>query len=136
MLNIFKECAFDCSLNAVDIKGNYKCFAFGKGAKGFSYYPKISDDIVYLNTNTNTKEVKKDIVLGAYYQGKVYLVDKEKKYFYLYSNQKKIKVNINPKEAKPIYIDKENNLVYKKDSIKIKNPIPIAEIKNNKLIKI
>jgi superfamily II DNA or RNA helicase len=136
MLNIFKECAFDCSLNAVDIKGNYKCFAFGKGAKGFSYYPKISDDIVYLNTNTNTKEVKKDIILGAYYQGKVYLVDKEKKYFYLYSNQKKIKVNINPKEAKPIYIDKENNLVYKKDSIKIKNPIPIAEIKNNKLIKI
>ena len=136
MLNIFKECAFDCSLNATNIKGNYNCFTFGKGAKGFSYYPKISDDIVYLNTNTNTKEVKRNITLGAYYQGKVYLVDKEKKYFYLYSNKTKTKVPIQAKKAKPIYIDLENNLIYDKKSIQIKNPIPIAEIKNNKLIKI
>ena len=136
MLNIFKECAFDCTLNSADIKGEYGCYNFGKNAKGFSYFPNIADDIVYLSTIENTKKVSKKLIMGAYFEGYIYLIDKENKTFYLYSDTKNKKAKIDPKKAKAIYIDTENNFVYDSKSIKTPNPIVLGKIKKNKLVKI
>lgn len=74
--------------------------------------------------------------MGAYYNGKVYLINKEKKYFYLYSNNKKTKVDVNSKKAKAIYIDTLSDMVYDAKSIKTQNPIIIGKIKNNSLVKL
>ena len=135
MLNIFKECAFDCTLNASNIKGEYSCYNFGKGATGFSYYPNISDDIIHTSVVQNTKKVSRKLVIGALYENKIYLINKEKKLFYLYSNNKNKKANINIKKAKQVYIDLNTHNVYDAKTIKTSNPIIIGKIKDNKLVK-
>jgi len=134
ILNIFKECAIDCTLNSRDIMGSYRCYSYGKNAKGFSYYPNILDDFS-LDTYENKKKVQKKLIKGAYYNGKIYLIDYNSKKFYLYGNNKKNKVNIEIKKAKPIYLDEEG-YIYDKKSIELSNPIQIAKIKNGKLIKV
>jgi superfamily II DNA or RNA helicase len=135
LLTIFKESAIDCTLNAQNIKGDYRCYNYGRKAQGFSYYPNIIDDFSLLNTVENKKKVQKKLVKAAFYEGKIYMIDLKNHKFYLYSDNKKKKVNIETKKAKPIYIDDEG-LVYDKKSIESGNPIMIAKIKNNKLIKI
>lgn len=135
MLNIFKECAFDCTLNAQNIKGDYSCFNFGKGASGFSYYPNITDDIIHTSAKENTKKVSRKLVMGALYENKIYLINKEKKIFYLYSNNKNKKANVNVKKAKQVYIDLNTHNVYDAKTIKTSNPIIIGKVKDNKLVK-
>ncbi len=135
ILNIFKETAIDCTLNSQNIKGSYRCFGFGKNASGFSYYPNISDDFSLLNTVENKKTVQKKLIKGAYYQGKIYVIDLKNKKFYLYNNNSKNKVNVDIKKAKPVYIDEEGS-VYDKKSVESGNPLIIAKVKNGKLIKV
>ena len=131
LLQILKECAFDCALNSGDIKGEYKCFNFGHDASGFSYYPTISKNIVESSTVQNKKILKKTLIRGIYYNGFVYLYDNKTKKFYLYINDKKNVVEIDTKTAKPIYIDKELNEVYSVKSVNSGNPICIGIIKKN-----
>ena len=135
ILNIFKESAIDCTLNSENIKGDYRCYNFGKNAKGFSYYPNIIDDFSLLNTVQNKKKVQKKLIKAAYYQGKIYVIDTTNKKFYLYSDKNKNKKNINIKKARPLYLNNEG-IVYDKKSVESGNPISIAKIKNNKLIKL
>ena len=135
ILDIFKECAIDCTLNSKNINNSYKCYSFGRNAEGFSYYPNIIDDFSLLNTVENKKTVKKKLLKGAYYKGKIYLIDYENKKFYLHNNKNKEKVDLNIKKAKPIYIDNEG-LIYDKKSIESNNPIVIAKMKNGKIIKV
>ena len=135
ILHLFKETAIDCSLNSGNIKGDYRCFNHGRNAKGFSYYPNIIDDFSLLNTIEDKKTVQKKLTKGIYYNNKVYLMDMKSKTFYLYSDIDKKKVNVEIKKAKPIYID-EDGLIYDKKSIETSNPIVIAKIKNNKLVKV
>ena len=138
MLLVLKECAFDCVLNSANINGDYKCFSFGSGAKGFSYYPYISDDIIMSNTIENTKKVERKLVRGIFYDKKVYLFNSVKKEFYLYNdnNSKTIKIDLKETKAKPLLIDINTNLVYDVNSIKTNNPIIIGKISNNKLVKV
>ena len=135
ILDIFKECAIDCTLNSKNINNSYKCYSFGRNAEGFSYYPNIIDDFSLLNTVENKKTVKKKLLKGAYYKGKIYLIDYENKKFYLYNDKKKDKINIEIKKAKPIYID-DDGLIYDKKSIESNNPIVIAKMKNGKIVKV
>ena len=53
----------------------------------------------------------------------------------MYGNNKKNKINIEIKKAKPVYLDEEG-FIYDKKSIELSNPIQIARIKNGKLIKV
>ena len=135
ILNIFKECAIDCTLNSQNIKGDYRCYNYGRNAHGFSYYPNIIDDFSLLDTVENKKKIQKKLIKAAYFESKIYLIDIKSKKFYLYSDNNKKKVNIDIKKAKPIYIDKDG-LVYDKKSIESGEPIILAKIKNNKLIKV
>ena len=135
ILNIFKECAIDCTLNSQNIKGSYRCYNFGKHASGFSYYPNIVDDFSLLNTIENKKTVQKKLVKGIYYNKKIYIMNSTNKSFYLFNNEKKEKANIDLKKAKAIYIDEEGN-IYDKKSVESNNPLVIAKVKNGKLSKV
>ena len=131
---ILKECAFDCVLNAPDIKGEYKCFTFGSDAHGFSYVPNISKDIVESYAIANTKTVKRTLTRGIYYDGYVYLYEPKKKLFYLYHDTKKSSVMIDPKKSKSIYIDKDLNEAYDTKSVDAGNPIRKGYIKEDSLL--
>ena len=135
ILNIFKECAIDCTLNSEDIKGSYRCYNFGKHASGFSYYPNIVDDFSLLNTVQNKKTVQKKLKKAVYYQKKIYLIDEKKKSFYLINNKKKEEVKIETKDIRPIYMD-DDGYIYDIKSVKANNPIIIGLFKNGKISKV
>jgi superfamily II DNA or RNA helicase len=137
LLTTFKECAFDCVLNAPDINGDYNCFSFGKDASGVSYYPSISKDIIEFPSSTeNRKIVKITFTKGIIYQdGKVYLYDNKDKKFYLYHDEDKTSVMIDLKKAKSIFIDKMTDIIY--DPKSVEQSIVIGKInKDSKFRKI
>jgi superfamily II DNA or RNA helicase len=138
LLQILKECSFDCYLNSEEIKGNYSCYNFGKGAEGFSYYPNISKDIIESYTTNNTKIVKKTYTKGILDEkGFVYLYNPTKKIYYLYSdkNQESKILNIKLKK-KPIIIDKNTNEIFNAKSLNNSVKIPFGYItKNSKFSK-
>ena len=137
LLLILKECAFDCVLNSANINGDYPCFSFGKGAKGFSYYPEIGEDII-MSGSKNSKKVERKLVRGLYYNKQVYLFNPEKKEFYLFNSNKSNSVKIDLEKVKTVllYIDVDEKLVYDAKSVQQNNPIVIGKIKNNKIVKV
>jgi superfamily II DNA or RNA helicase len=136
LLQIFKECSFDCVLNAFDVKPDYKCFSFGKDAEGFSYYPEISKDIIETHVVKNRETKKRTLSEGFWFDGKVYLINTKNKTFYLYSNKNKNPIDIDLKRVKKLYIDKSTSEVFDAKSISAGNPLQIGYIdKNNKLVK-
>ena len=136
LIQILKECSFDCVLNSANVKKEYSCFNFGSGADGFSYHPNISKDIIESYTVANKKTVQKTLTKAYVHEGTVYLVDVQKKIFYLYHDTKKMPHNIDTKKINIIYIDKSNDEVYDKKSVNVGNPIKIGFINaDNKLKK-
>jgi len=123
---ILKECAVDCLLNSQDIKGKFNCFSFGKGAKGFSYYPNISKDLVETYAIQNKKTVQKTLTRAVYFNKYIYLFDVKKKIFYLYHDEKKNSVEIDPKKSKAFYVDKESNEVLDMKSVDAGSPIRVG----------
>jgi hypothetical protein len=125
LIQILKECSFDCVLNAPDIKGSYNCFSFGKDAKGFSYYPDISKDIIQSHFTENKKTIKRQFTKAIYYDKKVYLIDPKKKQpFYLYTNKNKTPVILsnNKGKPKPIYVDTKTDEVFQVKSVNNGSP--------------
>ena len=53
LLELLKETSIDCVLNKAEIKGDYKCFTYGKDAKGLATIPDIR-----ANRGLNTKTTK------------------------------------------------------------------------------
>ena len=136
LLQIFKECSFDCVLNAFDVKPDYKCFSFGKDASGFSYYPEISKDIIETHVVKNRETKKRTLTEAFWFEGKVYLLDAKNKIFYLYNDKKKNSVDIDLKKVKKLYIDKNNNEVFDTKSVNAGNPLLLGYVdKGNKLVK-
>ena len=131
LIQILKECSFDCVLNAPDIKGSYNCFSFGKDASGISYYPNISKDIIESHVLQNKKKVERTLTKGIYCEGNIYLYDIKKKIFYLYNDEKKTSVNIELKKAKSIYIDKKSNEIFDTKSVNAGNPVRLGFITSN-----
>ena len=131
LIQILKECSFDCVLNAPDIKGSYNCFSFGKDASGISYYPNISKDIIESHVVQNKKKVERTLTKGIYYEGTIYLYDVKKKIFYIYNDKKKTSVNIEIKKAKSIYIDKKSNEIFDTKSVNAGNPVKLGFISSN-----
>ena len=135
LIQILKECAFDCILNSSDIKGDYKCFNFGEDAEGVAYLPSLSQNFVHSRSKNETKTKKITYIKALYFDGFVYLFDKSGK-FYLYNDDKKTSVEIDVKKSKPIYVNKETDDVYDIKSINAGNPLKIGTInKDNKIVK-
>ena len=136
LIQILKECAFDCALNAPNIQGNYNCFNFGSGAKGFSYnINNINKDIAETYSVSNKKIVQKTLTKAFVFEGYVYLVDPKKKIFYLYNDQQKNPKDIDIKKLNVIFVDKNTNEVYDKKSVNAENPIKIGFISVDNKIK-
>ena len=137
LLQIIKECAFDCYLNKDDVKGSYNCFNFGKGATGFSYHPNIAKDIVESYSVSNTKTVKKTLTKGIMDQkGLIYLFDPKMKIFYLFNDKNKEPKLLNKNiKKKPILIDKNGLEIYNVKSTMEGSPHPIGYIKDGKYSK-
>ena len=53
LLELLKETSVDCVLNKAEIRGNYKCFTYGKDAKGLATIPDIRG-----NRGLDTKTTK------------------------------------------------------------------------------
>ena len=129
VINILKICAFDCVLNSADIKVSYDCFSFGKDAKGIAYYPTISKDMIEFFTPQKKKKIDVTYTKALIYKPdkKIYLFEivsekpKVLKY-YLYHDKKKEEVQLNIKEAMPIYVDKESNEIFDYKSVIAGNP--------------
>jgi hypothetical protein len=133
MLQCLKEISVDCFLNGSGIKNKYNCFSFGKGAKGFSYFPNISKDLIESNVVQNKKTVKKTLKKGILTSnGKVYLYEPKKKSFYLYhdKNMETIELNKNIKK-KPVLVDKNSNEIYDVKVVSNGLPTPIGYISKN-----
>ena len=128
LIQIVKECSFDCYLNSNSIKENYSCFQFGTNAKGISYHPDISKDFINSYTVNTTKKVERTLTRIVYFNGFMYLfyIKNKKTIFYLYHDKNKVSVDINIKKAKSFYVDKNTNEVF----------YPSKNSKNNNLIKI
>jgi len=131
LLLTLKECSFDCMLNLTDTKGDYKCFNFGKGASGISYYPNISKDLVESSVIQNKKIVKRTLTKGVYYDGYIYLYDIKKNIFHLYHQNSNTPVDIDKKKTKFIYIDKDINEIYDTKSVDSGNPVRLGFINSN-----
>ena len=136
LIQILKECSFDCVLNSADVKREYNCFNFGSGAEGFSYHPNISKDIIESYAIANKKIVQKTLTKAYVHEGIVYLADVKKKIFYLYNDNKKNPQTIDTKKINVIFIDKSSDEAYDKKSVDVGNPIRIGFINaDNKLKK-
>ena len=131
LLLTLKECSFDCMLNKIDTKGDYKCFNFGTGAAGISYYPNISKDLAELSVIQNKKIVKRTLTKGIYCEGYIYLYDIKKNIFYLFNQNSNNPVEIDRKKAKSIYIDKDLNEIYDTKSVNSGNPVRLGFINSN-----
>jgi superfamily II DNA or RNA helicase len=137
LIQILKECSFDCLLNANDIKGEYNCFSFGANASGFSYYPDISKDIIESYAIENKKKVKKVMTRVIYYNGLMYLffIKNKKTIFYLYNDNNKNPVDIDITKAKALFVDKETNEVFNTSDVSSGNPIKIGVINEKNELK-
>ena len=135
VLQIFKECALDCMLNAPDIKGNYSCFDFGTGAEGFAYHPNLSKDIIESYTVQDKKKVERVFTRVLYHDKLMYLVDTKKKIFYLYHDDKKTPVVIDSKKVKALFVDKKTDEVFDMKDPVSGNPIKIGVINEKSELK-
>ena len=82
LLRLIKESSVDCWLNKEEIKGNYQCFSFGKGAKGFASVPDIMHNRL-LDTSKNTKTTKTKVVIARIdKKGFILVPDKKLKAFF------------------------------------------------------
>ena len=76
----------------------------------------------------NKKTVQKTLTRAIYYDKYIYLFDVKKKIFYLYHDNKKNPIEINPKKSKAFFIDKESNEVFDMKSVTEGNPIRVGFI--------
>ncbi len=127
---IMKECAFDCILNAPDVQGDYRCYSFGEGANGISYFPQLNKNVTKVSRTKNTKVVKKNYVPIVFYNKKVYRIDVKKGKMYEVTNTNKTMLDLPKKEEKKkyFYLNPETNEIYDYKSIENKNPIKIGHL--------
>ena len=82
LLRLIRESSVDCWLNKEEIKGDYQCFSFGKGAKGFASVPDIMHNRL-LDTSQNTKTKKTKVVIARIdKKGFILVPDKKLKAFF------------------------------------------------------
>ena len=137
LLQIMKECAFDCILNSADVKGEYRCFTFGEDAEGMAYLPSLSSNLVHSRTVNETKKEKISYVKAVYCDGYIYRIDMKNKKFYLFKDNKNKNVTLDVKKCKPVYINKTTDDIYDAKSVLAGNPLKIGKMNTeSKFIKV
>ena len=123
VLKAVQEAAIDCELNNCENKN--KCYSF-KGEDGLAYLPKIQDDIVYGYKYSDTREVKKELVIAGITDLNEIIYKKDKDWFLGTG----IKLKEKPKlvKGKKFAIDINNLEVFDYDSVKQNTPLKIGTI--------
>jgi superfamily II DNA or RNA helicase len=127
---MMKECAFDCILNAPDVQGDYRCYSFGEGANGISYFPQLNKNVTKVSRTRNTKTVRKSYVPIVFFDKKVYRIDMKAKKMYEILDTNKILIDLPKKEDKKkyFYLNPETNEIYDYKSVEDKNPIKVGHL--------
>ena len=121
LLQILRESAVDCRLNAADNmkKGQYTCFSYGSGAKGLGSIPDIAYDAVSGNSRSSRRVIRAKLVKGMVTKGgDVLIADKEKRAFFKATDLLHDSPVANPEPARVVYVDVENQKVYDYQSMK------------------
>lgn len=133
VLKIIKETSVDCWLNKEEIKGDYQCFTFGKGATGFASVPDIMQNRL-LDTSKNVKIKKTKVIVGRIdKKGFILIPDKKlKAYFNVVDVLKKNPV----KPTKEMFVRKvainiKDKKVYDVKEAKSVNPPVIGTFNQN-----
>jgi superfamily II DNA or RNA helicase len=133
LLELLKEASVDCWLNKAEIKGDYKCFTFGKGAKGIASLPDIMQNRL-LDTSSNTK-VKKTKVINGFIDKKGFILYFDKKTKKCYNIMDKLmKKPIKPNKemiVKKVKVNIDEKKVYNIENIKSMNPPVIGTFNEN-----
>ncbi len=80
MLEVLKESAVDCVLNAFDNERGIKCFSFGQDIQGLAYLPRLSRDFGR-GIEYATREVEQKLRIGGIGDNNlVYFVENKKLY--------------------------------------------------------
>ena len=137
ILKMMKEMAVDCVLNAYDNEGNIQCFSFGDiiNPKELAYLPKINDDVVYVEDNSNTRKVEKVFTPAFIDENNlVVIADMNKKQLYYVTNtSRRSPLKTRPKSVTKVALDIPNQKVYNLESVQTKKnnpPILLGEYNN------
>jgi superfamily II DNA or RNA helicase len=133
LLRLIKESSVDCWLNKEEIKGDYQCFSFGKGAKGFASVPDIMQNRL-LDTSQNTK-IKKTKVIIARIDKRGFIVVPDKKLKVFFNVVDVLKKNpITPTKGmfvKKVAVNVNDKKVYDAKDAKTVNPPIIGTFNQN-----
>ena len=130
VLEILKEAAFDCQLTK-QITG-IDCLKYPKpkNPKQLAYVPSIVQDLIISAQKTETKKVKRKLVLaGLDKDDNIILANPKTKRYYTVLNTNMLKpLKSKPKLVKKIYVEIETQKVFDYNSIRKKNPIEIGTV--------
>ena len=133
VLEAMKEASVDCELNQCDNQMTGKCFQFTAPKEGLAYLPDIHKDVVHGYTETQVREVTKDLKVGAVTEDDeiLYKKTKEGPWYLVDGSEYKKEVKLKKKEHK-ILFDPETLNVY--DYLAMKEnqiQIPLGKIIKN-----
>ena len=130
VLEILKEAAFDCQLTK-QITG-IDCLKYPKpkNPKQLAYVPSIVQDLIISAQKTETKKVKRKLVLaGLDKDDNIILANPKTKRYYTVLNTNMLKpLKDKPKLVKKIYVEIETQKVFDYNSIRKKNPVEIGTV--------
>ena len=133
LLEVLKETSVDCWLNKNEIKGPYKCFTFGKGAKGIASLPDIMQNRL-LDTSKDMK-IKKTKVISGFIDKKGFILYFDKKTKKCYNIMDTLMKNpIKPNKGmivKKVKVNIDDKKVYNIEDIKSVNPPSIGTFNQN-----
>jgi superfamily II DNA or RNA helicase len=129
ILGMMKEMAVDCVLNSYDNEGNIKCFTFGEisDQKELAYLPKINEDLIYSNSNSNRQTVERTFTPAIINQDNLVIVPDiiQKKLYYVMDTSRNNPLKERPVKSLKVALDLEKRAVYDLDSVKDKKGTPI-----------
>lgn len=132
ILEIMKEMAVDCDLNAYDNEGDYQCYSFGEveNPKELAYLPKINEDLIYVDDNSNRRKVEKTFTPAIIDENNLVIIPNltKKKLYYVTNKNQSSPLKNRPKKAFKVAVDLQDKKVYDLASVKGKgNPILIGK---------
>jgi len=123
VLKAVQEAAIDCELNECENKN--KCYTF-KGEDGLAYLPKIQDDIVYGYEYSETKEIKKELIIAGITNLDEIVYKKGNKWFL--GAGKKLKGTPTLVKGKKFAIDTDKLIIYDYNSAKQNIKLEVGRI--------
>jgi hypothetical protein len=130
MLNIMKETAVDCVLNAIDNENNITCFNFGENVDGIAFVPKLQRDLGR-GVESEIKTIEQKLRHGGIDISNIVYFIEDKKLYKANDFLKRNPIIKIPKMKKKIAIDLDKKEIYDHDAaMRSKTKINIGTYNN------